>query len=702
MTAPPVQASEAIPSASGAATARRTARRWGLLLVAGWLCQAALRAWLSSGQSLPLANPDETAYLITARVLAGGPAANLSGGTMYPAGYPLLITPVFWFTHDPATAYHAVLLVNALISALLMPLAYVAGRRLGLSRPAAYGTGMVTALLPAGFFYSEYALTDAIFPVLTLAWLLAVHSWMRHGVTWRGQGGTWRGGVAPPGVYVTAAGSAALAGYTDAVHSRGLIIVACYLGFCAIVFVRRLVPRDSVVAAMGGLGVIMLASWALNLHLMKVLYPSGARSLSGQAKQRLTSVHGAVNVLEMAAGQLWRFVLDGWGVAGIGLIAAIAVMLRFDGIPARWVPPGTRLIAALMVAVTIGIAVTAPAALPPDQPQAWASGRYLDGMVTAFFVVGVAVLMRADRRRILATAALVVPPMVVAGIAVDAYAGPGVPTDGFSAAFSFAEPAILTQNWWRANVGLATLITLALLGLWVLVAVYLPGSALRRRVTLLAGLAALSAVATTQMSITISKASTPLERPALMTGVEPPDQVAVSRGLTWTIAIPEAYQVWWTQLGRFSPWDQAPPPGATVAELPWSGTSAAASWHNPPAGWHVAQYSEAGGWVAWRHTPLRGYVVPLPWSGKHHGSGLMSFAVRVRAWRREPRRDGVVGGFGTRGVASLAADRASWPMAARAGRRGTAAAAAELGDRRGLARHPGTDDPQAGAAASDR
>ena len=53
-------------------TARRTARRWALLVAAGWLLQVGVRAWFSRGQSVPLANPDESAYLIAARVLAGG------------------------------------------------------------------------------------------------------------------------------------------------------------------------------------------------------------------------------------------------------------------------------------------------------------------------------------------------------------------------------------------------------------------------------------------------------------------------------------------------------------------------------------------------------------------------------------------------------------------------------------------------------
>ena len=45
-----------------------------ILLAVGWLVQVGLRVWFSRHQVIPLANPDETAYLVTARVLAGGPA----------------------------------------------------------------------------------------------------------------------------------------------------------------------------------------------------------------------------------------------------------------------------------------------------------------------------------------------------------------------------------------------------------------------------------------------------------------------------------------------------------------------------------------------------------------------------------------------------------------------------------------------------
>jgi hypothetical protein len=619
MTAPLIQASPAPPPSASRIRTQLTARRWGLLLAAGWLGQAALRIWFSLGQAVPLANPDEAAYLITARVLAGGPAVNLSGGTLYPAGYPLLISPVFWITHNPVTAYNAVLVVNALFSALLMPLAYVAGRRLGLDRPAAYAVAAVTGLLPAGFFYSQYALTDAIYPVIMLAWLLATHSWL----TASSMRSRWAAAI----------GSALLAGYCDAVHSRGLVIVGCYLVFCGYVFMRRLVPRDTVVAAALALGVTAFVSWAVNLHLAQALYPNGARSLSGQARQRLGSVHGVVSVLEMAAGQLWRFTLDGWGVAAVGLVAAVAVVVRSK------ITAELRLMAVLAIAVTAIIAVTAPAALPANQPQAWASGRYLDGMIATFFVAGAAVLLRADRRQVLGCAAAVIPPAIVAAVAVDAYAGASVPTDGFSAAFNFAEPAVLTQNWMRANVALATAVALGLLAIWVMTVIALPA---RARSAVLAGLAAVSIAATAQMTITVSRASTPIQQASLISGPAPHEQIAISRSLNWVVWVPQAYEIWWTHLALFSPRREQPPSGVTVVEVPWSGKTAQASWPQAPAGWHVARSSSADGWVVWRYAPLRLWIPGIAHTGAKRPRKECRFRrfrlPKLACWRGRSRR----------------------------------------------------------------
>ena len=128
------------PRAAGAGGSGSTGRLWVILLTLGWLVQTGLRVWFGREQFMPLAHPDETAYRVAARVLAGGPGADLSHSTLYQGGYPLLITPAYWFTSNPSTVYHAVLVINALLSALVLPLGYRACRRLGLGRPAAYLT----------------------------------------------------------------------------------------------------------------------------------------------------------------------------------------------------------------------------------------------------------------------------------------------------------------------------------------------------------------------------------------------------------------------------------------------------------------------------------------------------------------------------------------------------------------------------------
>jgi len=577
-------------------TGGRQARRWGLLLIAGWLVQAGLRAWLSRSQVVPLAAPDESAYLIAARVLAGGVPANFSYSTLYPVGYPLLITPVFWFTHNPVTVYHAVLVINAAISAAVMPLGYLACRRLRLDRPAAFGVAMVAALLPAALFYSQYAMTDAIYPVIVLGWLLATRSWLTARSV-RGQ-------------YAAAIGSALLAGYAYAVHSRGAVMVAGSVVVGALVAWRRLVPRGTALAAAAALCLPLGAGALLNRYLSSTMYPVGPRTLAGEALIRLHSVHGVVFVLEMAAGQLWRFVLDSWGVAGLGLAAAVVVVFR------RGARTDVRIMAGLAAGVTLVTAGVSPAGLPPTQPQAWASGRYLDGVLIAFFLVGAAVLLQADRRLIIVYAACVVPPTVLAMIVVGAYAGGSVPTAGFGAAFVFAEPAVLTQDWTTASVWAATAVTFALLAAWVTVVLAADrwGGRLARqwRAVVLAGLAAVSLVAVLQMTSHISRAGTPRQEAntiGLLTGsgLKPGEHLAVGTGTSWASWMPQAYEIPWAQLESFSPGRQPPPADATVVEVRWpSGRPAQASWPQAPAGWRVVASDRTDNWVAWRKLELPG------------------------------------------------------------------------------------------------
>jgi hypothetical protein len=576
----------------GATVGPRRSRTWlvVLLLVAGWLVQAGLRAWFSRAQVVPLDNPDETAYLIAARVLAGGPAADFSGATLYHStlyqgGYPLLITPVYWFTSSPAAVYHAVLLINAVVSALVMPLGYLACRRLGLGRPAAYGVAMVAALLPAGLFYSEYAIADAIFPVVTLAWLLATHSWLV--------------AASARARYAAAIGSAVLAGYAYAVHPRGLVLLAGWAAVSVFIAWRRPAARGSVAAAALTAVVTVGAGWALDRYLTSALYAEGTRNLSGQLLTTLESVYGAIHVAEMAGGQVWRLVLDSWGIAGIGLVAATAAIVR------RGVRTDLRVMASLSVGVTVLIACTAPAALPPHQTLTWASGRYLDGMIVTFFLVGAAVLLQVPTRPILVFAACVAGLTVVAAMTVAVYAGTSLPT-GRGRRFNFGGPAVLTQNWHHASVLVATAVALGLLLLWVYLAIL---ARYLRVLTWVAGaaVAVLSLVAVAQLTAYCSVVDNARARAmgttemAAAGGLKPGEQIAVASDINGILRLAQTFEVSSTEVQFFNPVLQSPPADATVVDAKWpSGQPAWASWPGAPAGWRIVATNRFGGWVVWR------------------------------------------------------------------------------------------------------
>jgi hypothetical protein len=576
----------------GAIVGPRRSRTWlvALLLVAGWLVQAGLRAWFSRAQVVPLDNPDETAYLIAARVLSGGPAADFSGATLYHStlyqgGYPLLITPVYWFTSSPAAVYHAVLLINAVVSALVMPLGYLACRRLGLGRPAAYVVAMIAALLPAGFFFSEYAIADAIFPVVTLAWLLATHSWLV--------------AVSARARYAAAIGSAVLAGYAYAMHPRGLVLLAGWAAVGVFIAWRRPAARGSVAAAAGAAVVAVGAAWALDRYLTSALYAEGTRNLSGQLLTTLESVYGAIHVAEMAGGQLWRLVLDSWGIAGIGLVAAAAAILR------RGVRTDLRVMASLSVGVTVLIACTAPAALPPHQTLTWASGRYLDGMIVTFFLVGAAVLLQVPTRPILVITACVAGLTLVTAMTVAVYAGTSLPT-GRGRRFNFGGPAVLTQNWHHASVLVATAVALGLLVLWVYLAI------LARYLRVLtwvggAAVAALSLVAVAQLTAYCSVVDNARAQAmgttemATAGGLKPGEQVAVASNINGVLRLAQTFEVSSTEVQFYNPVLQSPPADATVVDAKWpSGQPASASWPGAPAGWRIVATNRFGGWVAWR------------------------------------------------------------------------------------------------------
>ncbi|MGI5202994.1 hypothetical protein ACQEU6_15635 [Spirillospora sp. CA-108201] len=552
-------------------SSRRFPRALPWLLAAGVLAQAAVRLWFSWARTAPAADPDETGYLLAARLLAGGPGGDLSGNTFYQGGYPLLLTPAFWFSHDPATVYTAVMVINALLGAALFPLGYAAARRFGLARRPALPLAFAAALLPATTFFGAFALADAVLPALVLAWLLALDRFVRNG----------------------RAGDAALASLVAscaaAVHTRGAVLLAVH---AAALLVTALPGRRRIRAALAGAAVALAgyaAGAALNAHVRAELYPRGTRDLSGILVSRLTTVPGQEWALSGAAGQLWYLIVSTWGLAGAGLAAVAAVLAR------RRTPAADRIMAGVLLAATCGVAYASSAALPDEHRVGnFAYGRYLACVALVYALAGAAALARLTAGPAIRLAAAGALLLEGAALWVTGYAGDRLRTHAFIG-FDFPEVTFLTDDRGALHLHEASLAALALLG-GLLVLSRLDGTALASVVLAGVNLAALTfAMGPHARRV---PAGPPLPGPAS-------GGVVTDASLNWAVRTALIHPVWWTRVGAFDVRAGRPPaPGVCTVVVPLpDGTRPEASWPAHPAGWrpHAGRFWSPS-WVSW-HAP---------------------------------------------------------------------------------------------------
>ncbi|MFG1944620.1 hypothetical protein [Nonomuraea sp. NPDC048826] len=540
-----------------AAPAARASRiRPGPLLAAGFLVQVTLRLWLFRFHTRPVANPDETGYLIAARWLAGGPAADFSGSTFYQGGYALLLTPAHWLADDPVTVYRLVVVLGSVAAAGVFPLAYLMLRRLGLGRRAALPLGFAAGAAPSLLLFSGLALADAMLPTLLLGWLLAVHELAR--------GGSVR----------AALGAGTVAAYAAAVHLRGTVILAVTVAVVVGLLAGRRLPRRAGVAALAAAGVVLAAGQALNGAVAAGLYPGGHRDLSGLAVERFTSLEGQAWALAGAAGQLWYLIVGTWGLAGAGMVAAVVVAVRRAG------PFGLRVAAGALLATTLGIAYASSAALPDEHRVGnYAYGRYLACVAVVWLLAGLVALVRARRGAVLRYAAASAALAAVTGGAAAWYAGDRLRRYAFIA-FDFPEISFLSGV--RDSLDMAKASAVAAVFLACLTAAAcLPR---HRGAAVSAVLAAIHLAFAAYLAPAAPRAGDGLPAPAAG------GRVAVDARLPWRIALPLANKVWWTALERYDGARQGPPPGACTAVVPDTAGP-------PPEGWAVS--GRGGGWTAW-------------------------------------------------------------------------------------------------------
>lgn len=481
------------------------------------------------------------------------------------------------------TAYHLVLAINALISALVFPLAHLALWRLGLTRRLAYAFAAATALLPPVVFYSQFALTDAVLPALILAWLLCLHGWLSDGPVRRR---AWY-----------AAGAGAAAAYAMATHDRGGVVVALTAAVFAGVLVFRRAPWRTTVAGLGalGAGVVgaeLLARW---LHAQFTVEDS---DVGGFLWKGLTDPEATQRTLTRTAGQIWYFTVSTWGIGGLAVVACLFALFG------RRVPLPHRLTGGVLVALLVGTALASAAALPDDgRIDNWVYARYTSYLVPAAFVTGTAVLVRCGRRALGRASAATAGLILLLAVLVIGSAGSKLRTQGF-VLWGLPDVSFLTADWSRLSMVRASAAALV-----IFCAVLLVRTAGGRRAFWAVGvsLALFAGFASATITERVSQPHSAWRKPLATgftqsAGLRPDDSVVFAWDLDWTLRTTQTFEVYQGRVWYRDPRWQPIPPAATalVTPLPEQGRAPEAYWPAHPADWYVDRVDAQHNWALWR------------------------------------------------------------------------------------------------------
>jgi len=102
--------------------------KWVLVFL--WLLSLIILLAINQYRNGPAVLADELGYLGVARYLAGAAALpDMYTASFYHIGYSIFIVPAFWLGSDPVSAYHWVMVINAMLAASVAPLSYVLARQ---------------------------------------------------------------------------------------------------------------------------------------------------------------------------------------------------------------------------------------------------------------------------------------------------------------------------------------------------------------------------------------------------------------------------------------------------------------------------------------------------------------------------------------------------------------------------------------------
>ncbi len=572
---------------------------WFALFTVGFAAQVAWRLYLSWPQTGPIAHPDEDGYLLAARVVGGGANAMLPGTSIMRAiGYPLLLSPIHWFVDQPADVYKGVHIINALVMALIFPLIYLLARRLfDVTRWPAIAIAFVVATLPSAVFFAEFALTDAVLPTVVLSMLLTLHGMFTP---------TRRAAV-----YGVLTG--VIAGYAATTHVRGLVMLVVVAALMPVALLARWLPWRVAAAALASMSITYLAGRYANRWLESRMFADGSFDVEGRVFDRLTSLDGILRLTLDAAGQIWHLCTSTWGLAGLGLAAAVFTLIRREG------PRSTRIVMAVAVVVTLGIAAATATGIPYETEQRVNNhvyGRYVAILATFWVLVAVVTMVRATLRRGVRLAVVTAAFVGVTILAVALYWGDWM-RRGSYVNFDSPELSFLMNDWSRLRY---FRVSAVVGGLILLFALGLPRwrrRPTRRPMTVLASITLVAVMlvnlaAMVRITHHISQvwlnrdyhSGTPdVVRDA---GIRPGDTVMQANTVSWMADLRHQTEIYWQPLRSFDPTKGAPAdrPQWVLAS---TGTGKRTDWYGWDYGYHeVLRFKDgyAGECVVWqRDTP---------------------------------------------------------------------------------------------------
>jgi len=361
-----------------------------LLLVAGTLAIAALHLWIARDVTAARRGPgDQWGYIGSARFLAGDSHPYvLPSFPYFSYGYSIVLAPLVRVYRDPGELFTAIKVVNALLMASVLPLAYAFSRVvLMASRSRAAVAALVAALVPPCLAHPSGILAENLVLPLTMATVLACWLFLTERPTWQ------RLLFGPAMVWLHVS------------HNRFAIALPVFFVILLVAWLSRLVtPRVTMANATLAVGLLVLAQ-ILRDRIVAARWVDGIETPQGPASDVLDLLQDRsllqAYLLE-AVGQAWYLVVGTLGIAALGLWSVLVLLRsRQEGPLPRGFRDPVCLTLGFLMASALGVFMTSTYFFTrvENGSEGFIAGRHNESFVPMWVAAGVLVLLQANERR---------------------------------------------------------------------------------------------------------------------------------------------------------------------------------------------------------------------------------------------------------------------------------------------------------------